>query len=188
MLDASPRELALPIDEATVAIKTPPHSIEAEQSVLGGLMLDNQALDRVVDKLTADDFYNPGHRHIYSAICSLSNESKPFDPLTVAGLLENRGELDDIGGLVYLAELASSVPSVANIRAYAGIINERSVLRKLINTGQKIADSAYNPEGKDSQTILDEAERLVFNIAEERPNSGGPVGVREILEKHRQEN
>ena len=182
MLDASPRELELPIDEATVAIKTPPHSIEAEQSVLGGLMLDNQALDRVVDKLTADDFYNAGHRHIYSAICSLSNESKPFDPLTVAGLLENRGELDDIGGLVYLAELASSVPSVANIRAYAGIINERSILRKLINTGQKIADSAYNPEGKDSQTILDEAERLVFNIAEERPNSGGPVGVREILE------
>jgi len=182
MLNASPRELELPIDEATVAIKIPPHSIEAEQSVLGGLMLDNQALDRVVDKLTANDFYNAGHRYIYSAISSLSNESKPFDPLTVAGLLETRGELDDVGGMLYLAELANSVPSVANIGAYAGIIFERSVLRRLISTGQKIADNAYNPEGRDSQTILDEAERLVFNIAEERPNSGGPVGVREILE------
>ncbi len=116
MLDVRPRELALPIDEATVAIKTPPHSIEAEQSVLGGLMLDNQALDRVVDKLTSDDFYNLGHRRIYASISTLSNESKPFDPLTVAEILENRGELDEVGGLVYLAELAGSVPSVANIR------------------------------------------------------------------------
>nr|MDT0253519.1 DnaB-like helicase N-terminal domain-containing protein [Endozoicomonas sp.] len=183
MLDALPRELELPIDEATIAIKTPPHSIEAEQSVLGGLMLDNQALDRVGDKLTSDAFYNPGHRLIYAAISTLSNETKPFDPLTVAEILENRGELDDVGGLVYLAELSGSVPSVANISAYADIIFERSVLRKLINTGQKIADSAYHPEGKDSKTILDEAERLVFNIAEDRPNTGGPVGIREILDK-----
>ncbi len=182
MLDASSRETGLPVDEATVAIKTPPHSIEAEQSVLGGLMLDNQAMDRVADKLTANDFYNTGHRYIYSAICSLSNETKPFDPLTVAGLLESRGELDDAGGMLYLAELAGSVPSVANISAYAGIIFERSMLRRLISTSQKIADSAYNPEGRDSQAILDEAERLVFSIAEERPNIGGPVGVREILE------
>ncbi len=183
MLEALSRERELPIDEATVAIKTPPHSIEAEQSVLGGLMLDNQAWDHVVDKVTADDFYHPGHRLIYDAISRLSSDSKPFDPLTLAELLENQGELDNAGGLVYLTELIGNVPSIANIRAYAEIVYERSMLRQLINASQKIADRAYNPEGRSSQDVLDEAERLVFNIAEERPKSGGPVGIREILDK-----
>lgn len=181
MLDYDTRSPELPIDEATVAIKTPPHSIEAEQSVLGGLMLDNHAWDKISDKLTSDDFYNPGHRAIFAAIYSLSAENKPFDPLTVSELLDVRGDLESAGGLVYIGELVASVPSVANIQAYAEIIVERALLRKLINTGQRIADSAYHPEGRDSKTILDEAERLVFGIAEARPNSGGPVGIHAIL-------
>lgn len=180
MLEATSQE-QLSLDDATTAIKTPPHSIEAEQSVLGGLLLDNQAWDRVVDKLTADAFYNPGHKLIFAAISELSNETKPFDPLTLAEVLENRGELDDAGGLVYLAELAANVPSVANIAAYAEIIEERSVLRRLIRAGQKIADSAFTPEGRKSKDLVDEAERLVFNIAEEKQSTGGPQGVREII-------
>ncbi len=183
MLEALPREQELPIDEATTTLKTAPHSIEAEQSVLGGLMLDNQALEQVVDKITAADFYHPGHRLLYEAVSQLSADSKPFDPLTLAEHLENKGELEITGGLVYITDLVSNVPSVANIRAYAEIIYERSMLRQLINASQKIADRAYNPEGRDSQAVLDEAERLVFNIAEDRPKSGGPVGVREILDK-----
>ncbi|OED43541.1 replicative DNA helicase [Endozoicomonas sp. (ex Bugula neritina AB1)] len=182
MLDATAsRERQLPLDEATIAIKTPPHSIEAEQSVLGGLLLDNQAWDRIVDILMSDDFYNPGHKLIFTAISELSNETKPFDPLTLAEVLENRGELGEVGGLVYLAELAANVPSVANIAAYAEIINERSIYRKLISAGQKMADAAYNPEGKKSAALVEEAERLVFNIAEERAKTGGPQGVRDII-------
>ena len=178
---AASREQQLPLDEATVAIKTPPHSIEAEQSVLGGLLLDNQAWDKVVDILMADDFYNPGHKLIFTAISELSNETKPFDPLTLAEVLDNRGEMDDVGGLVYLAELAANVPSVANIQAYAEIINERSIYRKLISAGQKMADAAYHPEGRKSAALVEEAERLVFNIAEERAKTGGPQGVRDII-------
>ena len=182
MPDTIPNEQQLSFDDASVAaVKTPPHSIEAEQSVLGGLLLDNQAWDRVVDKLTPDAFYNPGHKLIYAAISELSNETKPFDPLTLAEVLENRGELNEAGGLVYLAELAANVPSVANIAAYAEIIEERSVLRRLIRAGQKIADSAFSPEGRKSKEIVDEAERLVFNIAEEKQSTGGPQGVREII-------
>ena len=181
MLEATSQE-QLPLDDAVSAIKTPPHSLEAEQSVLGGLLLENQAWDRVVEKLTAGDFYNPGHKLIYAAISELSNESKPFDPLTLAEVLENKGELEDAGGLVYLAELAGNVPSVANIGAYADIIYERSVYRKLISTGQKIADSAYNPEGMKSSDLIEQAERLVFNIAEEKESSGGPQGVRQVIQ------
>ena len=182
MPDTIAREQQLSFDDASIAaIKTPPHSTEAEQSVLGGLLLDNQAWDRVVDKLTADAFYSPGHKLIFAAISELSNETKPFDPLTLAEVLENRGELEDAGGLVYLAELAANVPSVANIAAYAEIIEERAILRRLISAGQKIADNAYTPDGRKSKDLVDEAERLVFNIAEEKQSTGGPQGVREII-------
>ncbi|AMO54771.1 hypothetical protein GZ77_19340 [Endozoicomonas montiporae] len=176
------QEAELPIDEATVSLKTPPHSIEAEQSVLGGLLLDNEAWDKVGDKVTSDDFYHPRHRIIYSAMAKSANESLPFDPLTLADTLDRQGDLDDAGGMLYITELVSSVAGIANIEAYANIIQERSVLRKLIQTSQKIAERAYNPEGLNSQDVLDEAERLVFNIAEERPKTGGPQGVREILD------
>ncbi|MDD7805813.1 MAG: replicative DNA helicase [Endozoicomonas sp. (ex Botrylloides leachii)] len=183
MFEALPQERELPVDEAMASIKVPPHSIQAEQSVLGGLMLDNQGWDHVVDKITAADFYHPRHRLIYEAISQLSAENKPFDPLTLGEWLKNNRQLDTAGGLVYLTELVDDVPSIANIRAYAEIIYERSMVRQLISASQKIADRAYNPEGRDSQTILDEAERLVFNISEDRPASGGPVGIREILDK-----
>ena len=176
------QEAELPIDEATVNLKTPPHSIEAEQSVLGGLLLDNEAWDKVGDKVTSDDFYHPRHRIIYSAMAKSANESLPFDPLTLADTLDRQGELDDAGGMIYITELVSNVAGIANIEAYASIIQERSVLRKLINISQKIAERSYNPEGLSSQDVLDEAERLVFNIAEERPKTGGPQGVREILD------
>ena len=176
------QEAELPIDEATVNLKTPPHSIEAEQSVLGGLLLDNEAWDKVGDKVTSDDFYHPRHRIIYSAMAKSANESLPFDPLTLADTLDRQGDLDDAGGMLYITELVSSVAGIANIEAYATIIQERSVLRKLIQTSQKITERAYNPEGLNSQDVLDEAERLVFNIAEERPKTGGPQGVREILD------
>ena len=176
------QEAELPIDEATVSLKTPPHSIEAEQSVLGGLLLDNEAWDKVGDKVTSDDFYHPRHRIIYSAMAKSANESLPFDPLTLADTLDRQGDLDDAGGMLYITELVSSVAGIANIEAYATIIQERSVLRKLIQISQKIAERAYNPEGLSSQDVLDEAERLVFNIAEERPKTGGPRGVREILD------
>ncbi|MDP0589382.1 MAG: replicative DNA helicase [Candidatus Endonucleobacter bathymodioli] len=183
MIEALSQEGQLPIDESTISIRTPPHSIEAEQSVLGGLMLDNEALDQVVDKIVSEDFYNPSHRLIYGAISELASESKPFDPLTLAENLENKGDLEKAGGLIYLTELVGSVPSIANIRAYAEIVYERSILRQLINASQKIADKAYYPEGRNSQEVLDEAERLVFNIAEERSSTDGPVGIREILDK-----
>lgn len=182
MLEALPEERELPIDEATVSLKTPPHSIEAEQSVLGGLLLDNEGWDKVADKITAEDFYHPRHRLIFQAMAKSANESIPFDPLTLAATLDNQSELDEAGGMLYITELVSSVAGIANIEAYATIIQERSVLRKVINASQQMAESAYNPEGRDSQTVLDEAERLVFNIAEERPKTGGPVGVREILD------
>lgn len=182
MLEALPQENELPIDEATVSLKTPPHSIEAEQSVLGGLLLDNEAWDKVADKITADDFYHPRHKVIFSSMAKSANETLPFDPLTLAATLENQDELEQAGGMVYITELVANVAGIANIEAYAEIIQERSVNRKVINASQKMAEIAYNPEGRDSQTILDEAERLVFNIAEERPKTGGPVGVREILD------
>lgn len=176
------QEAELPIDEATVNLKTPPHSIEAEQSVLGGLLLDNEAWDKVGDKVTSDDFYHPRHRIIFSAMAKSANETLPFDPLTLADTLDRQGELDEVGGMIYITELVSNVAGVANIEAYASIIQERSVLRKLINISGKITERAYNPEGLSSQDVLDEAERLVFNIAEERPKTGGPQGVREILD------
>ncbi|MCL6415651.1 replicative DNA helicase [Aestuariirhabdus sp. Z084] len=170
-------------DEQVVSLKTPPHSVEAEQSVLGGLLLDNNAWETVSDKLVETDFYNPSHRTLYRMIAELVAESEPFDPLTLSERLDSHGELDKVGGLAYLTELVQSTPSISNIRAYAEIIFERSVMRKLIKASTQIADRAYNPEGRNSTELLDEAEREVFQIAESRPKSGGPVEVKELLGK-----
>ncbi|MRI31703.1 replicative DNA helicase [Endozoicomonas sp. OPT23] len=183
MLEALPRDsVQLPIDEATVSLKTPPHSIEAEQSVIGGLLLDNEAWDKVADKIVAEDFYHPRHKVIFKAMAQSANESLPFDPLTLAAALDNLSELEEAGGMGYITEVVANVAGIANIEAYAAIIQEKSVFRKLINISSQISEKAYQPEGLNSQAILDEAERLVFNIAEERPKTGGPVGVREILD------
>jgi len=147
-------------------IKLPPHSVEAEQSVLGGLMLDSTALDRVADLVTSDDFYRQEHRLIFRQIVRLSELAKPVDVITVAEALEIAGELDKVGGLPYLGGLAQNVPSAANIRRYGEIVRERSIMRKLAEVGTEIASSAYNPTGRDAAQLLDEAESKVFEIAE----------------------
>ncbi len=147
-------------------IKLPPHSVEAEQSVLGGLMLDSTALDKIADLMTADDFYRQEHRLIFRQIVRLSEQAKPVDVITVAEALEIAGELDKVGGLPYLGGLAQNVPSAANIRRYGEIVRERSIMRKLAEVGTDIASSAYNPTGRDAAQLLDEAESKVFEIAE----------------------
>ncbi|MDD5385062.1 MAG: replicative DNA helicase [Gallionella sp.] len=147
-------------------IKLPPHSVEAEQSVLGGLLLEASALDKIADLMTDDDFYRHEHRLIYRQIVRLSEMSKPVDVITVAEALEIAGELDKVGGLPYLGSLAQNVPSAANIRRYGEIVRERSIMRKLAEVGTDIASSAYNPTGRDAAQLLDEAESKVFEIAE----------------------
>jgi len=160
---APPAERA---DSATGALKVPPHSIEAEQSVLGGLMLDNNAWDRIADQLLEADFYRADHRLIFRAVRQLAERGSPFDMITLAEWLERHNQLEEAGGFAYLGMLARDTPSAANIVAYAEIVRERSILRQLIQVGASIANSAYNPQGRASQELLDEAEQTVFNIAE----------------------
>jgi replicative DNA helicase len=147
-------------------IKLPPHSVEAEQSVLGGLLLEASALDKISDLMTDEDFYRQEHRLIFRQIVRLSEQAKPVDVITVAEALEISGELDKVGGLPYLGSLAQNVPSAANIRRYGEIVRERSIMRKLAEVGSDIASSAYNPTGRDAAQLLDEAESKVFEIAE----------------------
>ena len=153
--------------ETIESIKTPPHSIEAEQSVLGGLLLDNEAWDKVADRVCEQDFYRYDHRLIFRSIVHLAEDNQPYDPVTLSDWLKTRGDLDDAGGLAYLGTLAKDTPSAANIAAYAKIVREKSILRQLINVGTDIADMAYNPGGQDSRDILDVAEGKVFEIAEQ---------------------
>ncbi|MDZ4200751.1 MAG: replicative DNA helicase [Gallionella sp.] len=155
-----------PADIQLEQIKLPPHSVEAEQSVLGGLLLEASALDKIIDLVTDDDFYRHEHRLIFRQIVRLSEQAKPVDVITVAEALENAGELDKAGGLPYLGSLAQNVPSAANIRRYGEIVRERSIMRKLVEVGTDIASSAYNPTGRDAAQLLDEAESKVFKIAE----------------------
>ncbi|WP_027967735.1 replicative DNA helicase [Halomonas halocynthiae] len=168
-------------DRETAALKIPPHSLEAEQSVLGGLMLDNQAWDDVSDRLMADDFYRYEHRLIFNVMLHLAEASNPLDVVTLSEALEGRDQLDSVGGLAYLAELARTTPSASNIRAYADIVRERATLRKLIRAANQVAESAFAPQGRNSAELVNEAERLVFQISEERPKDGGPIGMSELL-------
>ena len=170
-------------DLETAALKVPPHSIEAEQSVIGGLMLDNNALERVMDQVSGRDFYRHDHRLLFEAILALAERNQPFDVVTLSEQMDKEGLLAQVGGLAYLGELARNTPSVANIKAYAQIIRERATLRQLISISNEIADSAYIPQGRTGEEILDEAERKIFAIAEARPKTGGPVGINEILVK-----
>lgn len=165
------------------AIKAAPHSIEAEQSVLGGLMLDNDAWDLIADVLSAKDFYRREHRLIFEAMESLAEKSHPFDVVTLAEHLKQQKELDNVGSEVYLFELSNNTPSVANIKAYAEIVRERSVLRQLIGVANEIADSSYNPEGRTPVELLDEAEQKVFEIAEQGARRGGPVAIKYLASK-----
>lgn len=165
------------------SVKIPPHSVEAEQSVLGGLMLDNRAWDQIADRVREEDFYRYDHRLIYRAMTKLSENNKPLDVLTVSEALREIKELDNAGGEVYLFELANNTPSVANIAAYADIVRERSVLRLLIAAANDIANSAFNPQGRTSIELLDAAERHVFAISESGARAGGPTNVKEFLAK-----
>ncbi|MDV3237373.1 MAG: replicative DNA helicase [Gammaproteobacteria bacterium] len=151
----------------TESLKVPPHSVPAEQSVLGGLMLDNDAWDQVADRVGENDFYRRDHRLIFAAIRDLAENGKPFDVVTLAERLEKNRQLNDAGGLAYLGALAKETPSAANIRAYADIVREHSVLRQMVRVGTDIANAAYFPEGRDSAELLDFAEQQVFQIAEQ---------------------
>lgn len=170
-------------DSETAALKIPPHSIEAEQAVLGGLMLDNNAWERVEDLVSDGDFYRHDHRLIFRAIVKLAERNQPFDVVTLSEQLDKEGVLNQVGELTYLGELARNTPSVANIRAYAQIIRERATLRQLISVSNDIADSAYVPKGRTGDEILDDAERMIFQIAEGRPKTGGPEAINDILAK-----
>jgi replicative DNA helicase len=154
-------------DTQVELIKLPPHSVEAEQSVLGGLLLDNTAWDRIADLLGESDFYRADHRLIWRHISRLIEHSRPADVITVSESLESTRELDGVGGLAYLGALAQNTPTAANIRRYAEIVRERAVMRKLAEVGTDIAESAYNPMGKEAGQLLDEAESKVFAISEE---------------------
>jgi replicative DNA helicase len=147
-------------------LTVPPHSIEAEQSLLGGLMLDHKSWDKVADIITDQDFYRKDHRLIFSAIAALAEDANPCDVVTVSERLESRGELDQAGGLEYLATLANETPGAANARSYAKILRERSMLRSLISVGNEISGAAFGTDGRTAAEIVDEAERLVFEIAE----------------------
>jgi replicative DNA helicase len=156
-----------PIDRQIAQLRVPPHSIEAESSVLGGLLLDNHAWDRVGDLLVESDFYRHEHQLIFTAISTLVNATKPADVITVYEQLQSLGKSEEIGGLVYLNALAQYVPSASNIRRYAEIVRERAILRKLVTASDEIATNAFNPQGKPVDRILDEAEQKIFNIGEE---------------------
>ncbi|MBS4050840.1 MAG: replicative DNA helicase [Methylomonas sp.] len=171
-------------DHAVDSLKVPPHSIQAEQSVLGGLMLDNQTWDSVADKVVETDFYRRDHQLIFRAIAQLAEKQDPFDVVTLSEVLESTGELKDVGGLAYLGMLAKDTPSAANIVAYANIVRDRSVLRQLIHVGTEISDSAFSTEGRETADLLENAERKVFEIAEQRQRGqGGFSSIKSLLAK-----
>lgn len=158
-------------DAETAALKIPPHSIEAEQAVIGGAFLDKEAWDKVVERVQEEDFYRKDHRTIFKAISQLNEEGQPYDIVTVAEWLENHQLLDEAGGMRNLAALAENTPSASNISAYADIVRKRSILRQLISATTDINDTVFNPQGRSSEQILEYAEQTVFEIAE-RENQG----------------
>lgn len=171
-------------DKQVDAIKTPPHSIEAEQSVIGGLLLDNERWDTVAEKVMASDFYSRPHKIVFEAVKSILEDSQPLDLITLSEFLERREQLEDVGGFAYLADLVKNTPSAANINAYAEIVAERAVVRNLIGVANEIADAGYDPQGRTSGDLVDLAESKVFAIAEERGSENeGPQNVENILEK-----
>tara|TARA_B100000686_G_C16799428_1_gene984891 strand:+ start:1047 stop:2441 length:1395 start_codon:yes stop_codon:yes gene_type:complete len=165
-------------DGAERRLKVPPNSVEAEQSLLGGLMQDGEAWDKIADIVVAEDFYRKDHRLIFKAISALAEDGHPADVVTVSEYLDNLNELEDSGGLEYLATLANETPGAANARAYAKILRERSVLRSLINAGNEISGNAFSADGRTATELVDEAERLVFEIAE--AGSRGTVGFQSL--------
>ena len=174
---------AISADQDMEDLKVPPQSLEAEQSVLGGLMLDELAWDRVAEAVAEVDFYRQEHKLIFRVMAKLVGEGRPIDVITLSEELSRIDELEAIGGLAYLGELAKNTPSASNITSYANIVRERAILRQLISVANDIADSAFHTAGRSSADVLDEAERKVFEIAEARPKDGGPLSVNPILKK-----
>jgi replicative DNA helicase len=171
-------------DSKVEKLKIPPHSMEAEQSVLGSMLIAPDTWDKVAEIIVEEDFYNRSHQTIFRAIIRLLAISKPVDLITVSEELENHNELEEAGGFAYLGELAKNTPSSANVVAYSEIIRERAVTRQLIGVAHEIAEIGYNPEGRDSTDILDLAESKVFEIAEKRTGANeGPQNVESVLGK-----
>ncbi len=166
------------LGDAEHRLKVPPNSIEAEQSLLGGLMLDRDAWDKIADVVAAEDFYRKDHRVIFAAIAALCADGNPSDVVTVSEYLDSRSELEQAGGLEYLATLANETPGAANARAYANILKERAMLRALITAGNAISGSAFVTDGRSASELVDEAERLVFQIAES--GARGRAGFRAL--------
>ncbi|AGB11048.1 replicative DNA helicase [Vibrio parahaemolyticus] len=173
-----------PSDSQVDAIKVPPHSLEAEQSVIGGLLLDNERWDTVAERVVASDFYSRPHRLIFEGVKTILESGKPLDLITLSEHLERHEQLEDVGGFAYLADLAKNTPSAANINAYADIVAERAIVRGLIGVANEIADAGYDPQGRSSEDLIDMAESKVFAIAESRTSENeGPQNVDNILEK-----
>jgi replicative DNA helicase len=165
-------------DPSITSLRTPPNSVEAEQSVLGGLLLDNQAWDRIADVLRIEDFYRYDHRIIFEHILKLIDRSRPADVITVFEAMQTSGKAEEVGGLAYLNSVAQNTPSAANIRRYAEIVRDRAVLRRLVTVSDEIATTALNPQGRDTKSILDEAESKIFQIAEE--GARGATGFQDL--------
>ncbi|TOC01164.1 replicative DNA helicase [Vibrio parahaemolyticus] len=173
-----------PSDSQVDAIKVPPHSLEAEQSVIGGLLLDNERWDTVAERVVASDFYSRPHRLIFEGVKTILESGKSLDLITLSEHLERHEQLEDVGGFAYLADLAKNTPSAANINAYADIVAERAIVRGLIGVANEIADAGYDPQGRSSEDLIDMAESKVFAIAESRTSENeGPQNVDNILEK-----
>ncbi len=166
---------------AEISPKVPPYSDEAERAVIGALLIDNRAWDGVSDKVHVEDFYRHEHRLLYRAIMVIAERSQPFDVLTVSEFLNSQNLLEQAGGETYIFELAQGTPSAANAEAYAKIVREKSILRQMISTASSIADSAFNSEGKETKELLDTAEQLVFQIAEQNSRGTGPIKVADLL-------
>ncbi len=163
--------------------KLPPYSLEAEQSVLGSLMMDSEAWNKVDDQLVEADFYRHDHQLIFRAMASLAQDSSPLDAITVSEYLDRHGNSEETGGLEYLADLTKNTPSAANVKAYAGVIRERALVREMIAAANEIADAGYNPEGRESNELIDFAESTIFQIAEKRTKQGsGPKPLKPLLD------
>jgi replicative DNA helicase len=165
-------------------LKVPPHSIEGEQAVLGGLLLSARAFDQVADVITESDFYREDHRLIFRAIHELSNKGKPCDAVTVTEWFESHGKVDQVDGGDYISQLVSNTPSAANVKAYAEIVREKSILRQLIDVGAEITSGVFSSDGRDSRELLEDAERQVFAIADQGMRStAGFVSVQDTIKE-----
>ena len=179
-----PDTAQFPASVPTDNLRIPPHSVEAEQAVIGGLLLDNRAWEQIADRINTVDFYRNDHRLIFDAIRALEEKSQPFDAVTLSEALDNAGALEEAGGLAYLGRLAKETPTAANIVAYADIVRERSVLRQLIAVGTDIAQDGYSPAGRESRELLDNAEKRVYEIAEQDSRGrGGFQDIKDLLTK-----